>query len=62
MPTPTTYLIEPKNGRLYVSCLHSIPVITLFDIVDTQEQADKAVEDHKAGLHPTQYPNQEKKD
>lgn len=50
-----TYYIEEKNGRFYVYYLEFAPVETLFDVKPTQAEAEQAVEDHKAGKHPTQY-------
>ncbi len=61
-PKPTTtgrartYLIEPQaNGRFYVYYLTFAPVQTLFDIKSTREEAEQAVQEHKAGKHSTQY-------
>jgi hypothetical protein len=49
------YYIREENGRYYVYRLQYAPVETLFEIAHTREEAEKAIRDHKAGKHSTQY-------
>ena len=56
--TPTskkTYYFREENGRYYVCYLRYAAVETLFDIVRTREEAEKAIQLHKEGRHATQW-------
>jgi len=50
-----TYYIEAKRGRFYIHYVQLAPVDTIFGIAWTREEAEKEIEEHKAGTHPTQY-------
>ena len=50
-----TYYIEEKDGLFYAYYTRVMPVETLFDVSRTREQAEQAIEDHKAGTNSTQY-------
>lgn len=48
------YHIQEEHGRFYVYYFQVAPVDTLFDIVNTREEAEQAIEQHKVGKHSTQ--------
>jgi hypothetical protein len=59
-----TYYVEEKTvgramARYYAYYINGVlpsgeVVVTLFDISDTREKAEEAIEQHKCGAHPTQ--------
>ncbi len=54
------YFVEERTSgartHYYVWYLRAgIPVQTLFDVCETREKADAAIELHKRGEHPTQW-------
>lgn len=54
-PQPIYYISEEEPGHFYVYRLQYATVETLFDVAYSRADAEKAIEEHKAGTHPTQY-------